>query len=230
MSELSATLERFRIDADPASVFECLPRMGKVMITASAGGATHECIGDVGSVVRDGDWLEARAETRISRIDATAVAAAIVDRTGRMGEKVFPRVDLKSADGTTIASVVGFEGLEPFDAGIAHLTGTPVGPDPEVERPERTEAAADDPGAIPFVDAAQAGSGIAILFRGRGFEQRWQGDVETVKPAMGFINVMRPDFHLHLRAGAVAGWASSGGELVAEAPDGARTGLSVIRL
>jgi putative heme degradation protein len=27
-----------------------------------------------------------------------------------------------------------------------------------------------------------------------------------VKPAMGFINVMKPDFHLHLRGGAVATW------------------------
>ncbi len=46
---------------------------------------------------------------------------------------------------------------------------------------------------------------------------------------MGFVNVMRPDFHLHLRSGAIARWRreqhGAVTELVAEDHGGAALGL-----
>ena len=56
--------------------------------------------------------------------------------------------------------------------------------------------------------------------------------IESVKPAMGFINVMKPDFHLHLRGGAVASWQRKdigGGvvEMIAQDAKSAPTGLVV---
>ena len=49
-------------------------------------------------------------------------------------------------------------------------------------------------------------------------DQRWRGIVPAINPAMGFINLIAADFHLHLRAGAVAlrtesrnGWRSRAG-------------------
>jgi len=49
--------------------------------------------------------------------------------------------------------------------------------------------------------------------------------VETVKPAMGFINIMRGDFHLHLKSGAVAEWRETAGERLALSAEGEEIGL-----
>ena len=62
--------------------------------------------------------------------------------------------------------------------------------------------------------ACAAKAEVTIEFRRPGLTQSWNGVIEDVKPAMGFINVMRPDFHLHLRGGAVRRWRR------AEAGDG----------
>ena len=73
---------------------------------------------------------------------------------------------------------------------------------------------------------------MTIAFSRPGLTQSWNGVIESVSPAMGFINVMRPDFHLHLRGGAVARWRRNGlangaVEMVAEDAQGAPTGLVV---
>ena len=62
-------------------------------------------------------------------------------------------------------------------------------------------------------------------FRAPGFEQAFRGVVETVKPAMGFINVMRADFHLHLKSAAVAEWRPIGPERRAVNATGEELGL-----
>jgi putative heme degradation protein len=73
---------------------------------------------------------------------------------------------------------------------------------------------------------------VEIRFERPGFAQSWSGVIEGVKPAMGFINVMRSDFHLHLKAGAVADWqrTETGGkvELTALDAEGNAIGLSVV--
>jgi putative heme degradation protein len=88
-----------------------------------------------------------------------------------------------------------------------------------------------DVGAAPFEAACRAQAEITIELHREGLLQRWSGKVEAVKPAMGFINVMRPDFHLHLRAGSVHGWRVVGEtgdvELEAHNAEGQATGLVV---
>ena len=100
-------------------------------------------------------------------------------------------------------------------------------PDHE-ERPEVDPA---DPGAQPFNLARDEGRTISIGFSRKGFAQNWTGVVERVNPAMGFINVTRPDFHLHLRAATVSGWQRSmqDGTIIDAALDaeGMPTGLVV---
>ena len=78
---------------------------------------------------------------------------------------------------------------------------------------------------MPLQAALEAGTTVTIGFWRKGFEQEWTGVIESVKPSMGFINVMRPDFHLHLLGGAVAGW-NEGAALDA---DGKPTGLWLAR-
>jgi putative heme degradation protein len=42
-----------------------------------------------------------------------------------------------------------------------------------------------------------------------GVTQRWRGLVPEINPAMGFINIITSDFHLHLRGGDVRHWQRS---------------------
>ena len=225
--------KRERLTADPAAVIATLPAMGKLMITAKNLGATHERIGSIETVVREDGWLIVGGAEHASRIDPAAIAEIIVDRTSIMGEQAYPRIDFKTRDDVVLFSVVGFAGLEPFDAAL-----TPFEPGIELEvseaapRGERGEVSESDPGAVPFKAAIATALPISICFDRPGFHQQWDGVVETVKPAMGFNNVMRADFHLHLKADAVTEWreepAEAGVALVAFDADGNRLGLSVV--
>ena len=60
-----------------------------------------------------------------------------------------------------------------------------------------------------------------------GVSQSWQGRIEAVKPAMGFLNVMTPDFHLHLEGGSVSGWRAEPGRRIALDAGGQPTRLSL---
>ena len=52
-----------------------------------------------------------------------------------------------------------------------------------------------------------------------------EGRVEALKPAMGYLNVMSPDFHLHLEGGSVAARRAEPGRRVALDAAGESTGL-----
>lgn len=219
---------RERLDVDVADLLHRVPAMGKVMVAASLGGATHERIGPIETVAVEGGLINLKGAAHDASIDTGAVAGIVADRTSRMGDKAFPRLDFLAADGGTLFSIVAFDGLEPFEAVVSGFgPGVPEAP-PAAQSPpgERIDPADDDPGREPLDRAVSAASRITIGLRRRGFEQRWRGKIETVRPAMGFINVIQGDFHLHLKAGAVSGWRRDGSELRAEAGE-ALSGLYV---
>jgi len=219
---------RMRLEIDPVRVLAVLPAMGKLMVGSSRLGATHERIGVVEAVSAGDGLVMLGGAAHDCRVDTAHIARMIVDRSGRMGDKAFPRIDFHASEDTVLFSVVGFDGLEPFDAALAGFgAGIPVEPAAGPSPGGRGEVAANDPGAQPFEKALASGDETVIGLRRPGFEQRWRGRVETVKPAMGFINVMRPDFHLHLKAGSVARWTPHGDELLAETGDGSPLGLFV---
>jgi len=223
---------RERLSRPAAEVIVRLPAIGRLMITARQSGATHERIGRVERIVHEDGMLLCQGAEHDSRIDPSEIATVTVDRTSIMGDKAYPRIDFADDAGTVLFSVVGFDGLEPFDMALAPLGGGVVLPvEARPERGERGEVASDDVGALPFAQASATGEPVSILFSRSGFSQAWHGTIEQVKPAMGFINVMRPDFHLHLKAGTVAGWtrteAQGSVELSAVDFDGEPTGLVV---
>ncbi len=227
-------LQRERLLHPAADVLEAAGRLGRVMLTTSQGGATHERMGTVERVVRSGLGIRLVGAAHDAEIDAAALGAVILDRSGRMKDKALPRLDFHGRDGAVLFSLVGLDGLEPFDAGIADLRGMPAEAAVPAAAAERSEMAGADPGAIPFEVARCAGVPVCIELQREGLRQAWSGIIEAVKPAMGFINVMQADFHLHLRAGAVAAWriragrAGAGGvELLAENAGGAWIGLVV---
>lgn len=221
---------RERILSDARDIIESLPRIGALMITAKQAGVTHERIGTVETVTAADGWLVCTGKAHDSRIDPRLISTVTIDRTSVMQEQVYPRLDFIDQQGVVIFSVVGFGGLDPFDAALAAFDRAPIPPaqpDPPGERPE---VAADDPGRLPFDRAIAIAATISITMTKPGFEQSWSGPLQAVKPARGFINIMHPDFHLHLRAGSVAAWSPSKGHpsnLQARNHDGAEIGLAV---
>lgn len=224
-------LSRASLGSDAVAVLRCLPEMGSVMLTTRHGGATHERIGPVEAVSVEGDTVLCRGAAHDSRIAIAEIASVVVDRSGRMKDMVLPRLDFQDAGGAVLFSIIGMAGLEPFDTGLAPLgAGTPL---PEPEKPAREPATLEegDPGTLAFEAARAGGEPISITLTRPGVVQSWQGVVAAVKPGMGFINVMQPDFHLHLRGGSVAGWRrrdeSDAIVLEAENAAGELIGLSV---
>lgn len=207
MLDKPATFPRARLAATPEAVLATLPQVGRLMVTAKNLGATHERIGPVETVRFADGWAIIGGADHESRIELSAIAEMIVDRTSIMQGKCYPRLDLNRADGSYICGIVGFDGIEPFDGAIAAFgPGEALDPKPETGPTERIEPDPTDPGLLVLEATREAATPVIIGFRQPGFWQAFRGVVETVKPAMGFINVMRPDFHLHLKSGAVAEW------------------------
>lgn len=228
---MTTTPERILLDVAPAAVLLRAPVMGRVMQVFRHGGATHERIGKMDEAVIDGDYVVCRGACHDARILMTGVASVVADRSGRMKDKALPKLEFRDAAGAVMFSIISLDGMEPFDAA---LDGLSSGKALEVlARPatERAALADADPGFLPFNAAAASAAPIDIELTGEGFRQNWRGVIEEVKPAMGFINVMCGDFHLHLQGGAVAGWKhdGSGAARVYAALDqaGAPTGLRV---
>ncbi|MEX2520314.1 MAG: ChuX/HutX family heme-like substrate-binding protein, partial [Paracoccaceae bacterium] len=211
-ANMSATprLERALVAAGPAAVLERLPKMGVVMVNTRFGGATHERMGNVAKVAVAGEKYICSGDEHDSEIDASAVATVVIDRTGKMQDKVLPRIDFFDEAGAVVFSVIGMDGLEPFDAGLEGVDESAATDAPEKPERQKAEYAEGDPGMAPFETAMKSGAKVRIQQIRPGFRQAWTGVIERVSPGMGFINVMRPDFHLHLRGGAVAGWRREG--------------------
>ncbi|HEV7320541.1 MAG TPA: hypothetical protein VGO04_18245 [Ensifer sp.] len=184
-----------------------LPLVGRLMIIGKRNGVTHERIGPVETVVVEDGLMFCRGANHDSRINPALVASIVADTSSVMQGQVYPRLDFNDEQGEPVFSVVGFDGLDPFEAALDGLRlETAEGDGAKPERPERPDVAENDPGLKPFNLALETARPVAIAFTGPGFDQSWSGIVEKVKPAMGFINVMTSDFHLHLLGGAVASW------------------------
>ncbi|WP_296572855.1 hypothetical protein [Phreatobacter sp.] len=184
--------------------------MGRVMLSAAANGATHERIGTVSEVLLEDGHVRLAGGAHDARIDLAVVTGLVADRSGRMKDRVMPRIEFQNAAGETLFAMIALDGLEPFEGAVAGLATGLALPEKERQAPSgeaSTEVSDTDPGALPL-QAAKAHAGtIGIALAAPGLVQRWQGTVADLRPAMGFINIIQPDFHLHLKAGAVARWA-----------------------
>ncbi|MGV6875621.1 hypothetical protein ACUSIJ_23410 [Pseudochelatococcus sp. B33] len=219
------------LSADFTAILECVPAFGKVMVMTRLGGATHERIGPVGSIASEGEQVRLGGDIHSAVIDTGRLASAVADRSVVLGGNVLPRVEFQDAREEVIFSVIALDGLDPFDAALASLGRGQ--PEAEKEKPPREQSTvADDDAGAQLLGKIQAGRApVTIRVARPGFEQSWTGVVADVKPGGGFINVMTPDFHLHLRGGAVARWEreTDGGTVVfhAAGPSGERSGLTV---
>lgn len=224
---------RQQLNAAPNHVLTRLTAMGKIMIVAQDGGVTHERIGIVEKIRRNEGSFTFMGDAHDCTVDMSQVATAIADRTGKMKDKVLPKLELLNAGGDLVFSVVGLDGIEKFDEGLARFDGTATAP--KVMEGAGTQATLrdDDPAMQPLVAAHDAATEIAIEMQKAGMVQRWRGVLPAINPAMGFVNIIAPDFHLHVRGGVVARWEQRDADvsghvrLTALDQDGKRTGLSL---
>lgn len=200
---------RERLHQAPAEILKSLPAMGRVMLSTRSGGATHERMGAVEAVAVEGAEVRLSGAFHDSRIDLTAIARIVADRTSKMRDRVLPRLECQDAAGETLFSLIGLDGLEPFDKALEAF-GAGERLDPVSREAPGAGGAADVPeddlGARGFAAILASGATIAIDVERPGLFQHWQGPLPEPKSAMGFVNIMQPDFHLHLKAGAIGGW------------------------
>jgi len=227
------TALRQQLDAAPDRVLMRLTAMGKIMIVASAGGVTHERIGVVEKVRRNESSFVFTGEAHDCTIDMAQVATAIADRSGKMKDKVLPKLELLNAGGELLFSVVGLDGIEKFDEGLARFTGPAIAPKVKEAAGAQATLHNDDPAMRPLAAAHEADAEITIEMQKAGMIQRWRGTLPAINPAMGFVNIIAPDFHLHVRGGAVTRWEQSDTDvpghirLSAIDADGKPTGLTL---
>lgn len=221
---------------DPAEILAALPRMGRVMLSARGGGATHERIGLVESVVVTGDAARLSGAAHDSTLGLAAITRVVADRTSKMRDKALPRLECQDSAGETLYSLIALDGPDQFEQALAAFgPGEALTP---VEKPafdanaEKPAIPADDLGALTFSAIHAAEATIGIELRRPDLTQSWLGPLPEPKPAMGFVNIMQGDFHLHLKAGAVARWRRQGSgdavELHGEDTDGKPLGLVLV--
>jgi putative heme degradation protein len=224
---------RQRLSEPPVRILNRLPLAGKLMIVAQHDGVTHERIGTIERLEKQATRAFCIGQAHNCSIDLESVSSVIVDRTARMKDRVLPKLEFQNSAEETLFTVVSLDNGDKFDAHFGSLTGVPVAA-PDKPSSEAASVAEDDPAFKPLRAAIEAGIEIEIQMRRPALDQRWRGMVPAINPAMGFINLIASDFHLHLRGGTVAGWrhqkadADGDVELAAIGQDGEPLGLVLV--
>lgn len=221
------------LDATAREALTRLPLMGRIMTICSGAGLTHELIGPAAAVEFGDDGVariarEGGAFTEIRLVD---VGRLIVDRSSRMNGKAFPRLSLRNRDGGEITGIVCMDGLEPFDTALGGLKELPA-IEPAADKPAPSPSEPVAPAAAPEADRLRQALDEAwtaeLRFETVAVRQVWRGRIEALKPAMGFLNIIQTNFHLHAKDGAIAAWRELGAErFLALGPDGAASALTL---
>jgi hypothetical protein len=231
-----------RLQATARGVLDRVPAMGRVMLAMSSHGITFERIGQIGGIAeaQDGSLrLEAITGAPVAVISTAGITAIDVDRSGRMRDQIYPRLVFRDGADRPVFSVIGFEGLPPFDAALAGLieAEVPALPDVASDQPQQPAPATERPGRQCLPDALalarDAAAPVVLSFALGGCIAETSRVIEELKPAMGFMNIIAADFHLHAKDHAIAWWecvTPPTGDtiaLVACGPGGERTPLRV---
>lgn len=225
------TPPRQELTATAAEIGLLLPGLGRVMVALSAAGATHERIGPVAHVARKGETLCLGGEAQAASLALPAVRRVVLDRSARMRDQVYPRLEFQDARGEVLLRVVGMEGARPFETSFAHLLGPALFPDEAAPAAPAPVAEEGDCVATTLLRRLHtAGGRVRIALRRGAAEQSWEGLLPEPRLAMGFVNLIEPGFHLHLRLGSVPGLRVSAEGWEALDGEGAPSGLTFLPL
>lgn len=218
---------RQELTASPAEIGLLLPGLGRVMVALAVGSAAHERIGRIAHVARRGGTLCLGEDTEL---DLDAVRRVVLGRGSVMRGQVYPRLEFQDGAGAVLMRVVGMEGEAPFETNLAHLLGPALFP--EEAAPTATEpgpeVAPEDCAATALLRRLHgAGGPVRVALRTGPAWQAWEGVPPEPRLVMGYVNLIEPGFHLHLRLGSVAGFHVSEDGWDAVDGTGARFGLSL---
>lgn len=217
---------RFALSATPAQAAALLPALGRVLVGLSAGGATHERIGVVERAAVDDGALRIGGSTHDAVLALETVGRIVADRTGGMRGRVFPRLEFRDGDDRLLMSVTAMDGLEPFDAALADWAGATEEAPPRPAPSGGGDLAESDAGAGLLEALRASGGAVEIVLEAGPARQAWRGVIEEMKPALGFANIIRSDFHLHWRGGSLGALRATGEAFEALDAEGAATGLT----
>ncbi len=210
-----------------ADAAAALPAMGRVMTVLRAPGVTHERIGEVSSVGVEAGALVIGGGAHDLRVGVGAVARVVADRSGRMRDRLLPRLEYQDTAGEVLFSAIALSDPDAFEAALAPLGEGAALPAVEksTDAPAAAEVTEDDPAQALLMRLT--GERVTVAMRGSDIVQRWTGVLETPRAVMGHVNIIQPDFHLHVRAGAVADWRETEEGFEALDAEGAPLGLTI---
>jgi putative heme degradation protein len=223
------TVPRAKLDHSPIRILAALRHAGGVMLGVRAGPALLERMGPIDRVEESAGTIRVLGASHDLTLSADAVSAIVVDRTMRMRDRVLPRVHFLGSDGKPLVSATALDDAAAFEAALAPFgPGRPLPDEPAAPR-EPATAGEDDPAAMPLRAAAQAGTPVTLAVERPGVSLRRAGTLPEPTIAMGFVNIILPDCHLHLRGGAIAAWTrdEDGAPLAARDADGKTIGLTL---
>lgn len=224
------TVPRAQLDHSPIQILAALRHAGGVMLGVRSGPALLERMGSIERVEESAGTIRVLGASHDLTLSADAVTAIVVDRTMKMRDRVLPRVHVLGSDGKPLVSATALDDAEAFEAALAPFgPGTALPEEPAPPR-EPATAEAEDPAARPLRAAAEAGLPVALAIERSGVLLRRIGVLPEPQIAMGFVNIILPDCHLHLRGGMIA-WRrreDTGGVLFsAENAEGSAIGLTL---
>lgn len=217
-----------RLNCSAVEVLRSLIGCGRVQAGVRTGAVLHERHGVLQDVAEAGDRLRLTGAEHDSEMSVGAVHALIVEESlMAKSNRILPRLSFVGDGGQTLMTLVGLEGSEPFRAALDQFAAEDSSGAQSWPK-LMTPVAVDDPGLTGLRD--YIGEEIAVVMELPLARSRWTGRLEDVRSGDNFVNIIRPDFHLHLRGGAVARWEAAGKRRVAFGHDGQALGLSVERL
>jgi len=166
-----------------------------------------------------------------AQLDLGGLRRVVLDRSSRMRDQVYPRLEFQDAAGRALMRVIGMEGEAPFEASLGHLPGRALFPAEDIAAPAAAPPDGEDcPATVLLRRLHAAGGPVRVALSLPGAVQSWEGMLPEPRLAMGFVNLIEPGFHLHLRLGSVTGFriSSEGWEALDEA--GEPGGLTVLPL
>jgi hypothetical protein len=221
----AADSHRHALPLRPLDVLGRIPDMGAVQVGIRVGGALLEGIGPVLRVHEDRGEIVLHGPGSETRIAVSAIARIVCDQM--VMARIMPFLELLDADGSALVKITALDGLEAFDAALDGIQRTAL----DAASPPARPAAGDvEPASGPLREAQAAGTPVTLAASKPGISHRWTGRFGNVSFERGFLNVIEPDMHLHVRAGGIADWREEpAGQFSALDKDGVAIGLTLAR-
>ncbi|TYC51306.1 hypothetical protein FMN50_22465 [Rhodobacterales bacterium] len=223
---MTTTGKRVRLTADTFYILSLLPKLDRLMLAVRKNGFLYERLGFVDSVEEMDGTVKVSGPGHDAEINIAALDNVEYDTCNEMRGKIYPRLDFIGKDGEIAFSVVGLEGLEPFEQLLSTEEATQVDKKPRAASDgEEPDLEADPAG--PYLNSLPGTGDVTVRVTTNAVTQAWTGEVEKVLPMGGCFNIITKTFHLHLPGGILAGWEEDGARHHAKLPGGEPGGLTV---